>query len=206
MRLRYVLPALALAVVTVGAEAQIGVYLNPVVTRISNSTPDNGAFSFLGNGVTSRTFGGLDFGGYYDVTHGLGAKLGVDVRDTIVHAQNASLNTFSIAARAEAPPMMHGIRPYAQLAVGAATSKAQLSAIHSTRAAYGIFGGLDLPLTPHVDFRVVEVGYGGVTTTNSYIYGGPTPIGSSTQLSVSSGLVFRFRVPGLPKKQRAPSY
>ncbi len=203
MRLRYVLPALALAVVAVSAEAQVGVYLNPVVTRISNSTPDNGAFSFLGNGVTSRTFGGLDVGGYYDLTHEPGLKFGVDVRDTIVHANNASLDTFSVGGRVEASPIAYRLRPYAELYAGAARSKAALSVVHSTRAAFGVLAGLDLPLNRHVDFRVVELGFGSVTTTNSYIYGSPPAIGASTQFSVSSGLVFRFRVPGgAPKKPK----
>lgn len=205
MRLRYVLPALALAVVAVSAEAQVGVYLNPVVTRISNSTPDNGAFSFLGNGVTSRTFGGLDIGGYYDLTRA-GMKFGVDVRDTIVHANNASLNTFSLGARVEASPIAHGMRPYAEVYAGAARSKAALTVVHSTRAAYGVLAGVDLPLNRHVDFRVVELGFGSVTTTNSSLYGSPPPIGASTQFSVSSGLVFRFGVPGGAPKRPKQTY
>ncbi|HEX5284448.1 MAG TPA: outer membrane beta-barrel protein [Bryocella sp.] len=201
MRLRYVLAAVVLAAVAASARAQVGVYINPVVTRISNSTPDSGPFSFLGQGVTSRTFGGIDFGGYYDITHGPGAKFGIDVRDTIVHSNNASLNVFSLAARVEAPPIGHGIRPYAQLAAGAATSKAQQALVHSTRGMFGVFAGIDYPLNRHVDFRIVELGYGSVTTTNSYIFGGPTPIGASSMVHVSSGLVFRFGVPGGPPKK-----
>jgi hypothetical protein len=200
MRLRYVLPALALAVVAVSAEAQLGVYLNPVVTRISNSTPDNGPFTFLGNGVTSRTFGGLDFGAYYDVTHGPGLKFGVDVRETMVHANNAALNTFSLGARVEASPIAYRLRPYAEAYAGAASSKGELSVVHSTRGAFGVLAGVDLPLNRHVDFRVVELGFGSVTTTNSSLYGTPPPLGASTQFSVSSGLVFRFLVPGGAKK------
>jgi hypothetical protein len=206
MRLRYVLAAVVLAAVAASARAQVGVYINPVVTRISNSTPDTGVFAFLGEGVTSRTFGGVDFGGYYDVTHGPGAKLGVDVRDTIVHANNASMNVFSLAARVEAAPIGHGFRPYAQLAAGAATSKAQQSLVHTTRGMFGIFAGIDYPLNRHVDFRVVELGYGSVTTTNSYIYGGPKPIGASSMVHVSSGLVFRFGVPGGPPKKPKNPY
>src|SRR6201996_7825791 len=113
MRLRYVLAAVVLAAVAASARAQVGVYINPVVTRISNSTPDTGPFSFLGNGVTSRTFGGLDFGGYYDLTHGPGPRFGVDLCETMVHAANASLSTFSVAGRVEAPSV-YRVRPYAQ--------------------------------------------------------------------------------------------
>ena len=200
MRLRYVLAAVVLAAVAASARAQVGVYVNPVFTKISNSVPDTGPFAFLGEGKTSRNFGGLDLGAYYNVTHGPGMKFGVDVRDTTVHSNNASLNVFSLALRVESAPLTHGIRPYAQIAAGAATSKAQQTQVHTTRGMFGIFGGIDYPLTRHVDFRIVELGFGGVTTQNSFIYGAPTPIGSSRMVQVSSGLVFRFLVPGGPPK------
>ena len=102
--------------------------------------------------------------------------------------------------------MVYGIRPYAQIAAGAANSKAQLSQIHTTRGMFGIFGGIDYPLNRHIDFRIVELGYGGVTVQNSYIYGGPIPIGSSRMVEVSSGLVFRFGVPGGPPKKPKNPY
>lgn len=205
MRLRYVLAAMVLVAVAASARAQVGVYVNPVFNRITNSTPDSGPFAFLGQGGTSRNFGGLDFGAYYDITHGLGTKFGVDARDTTVHSGNANMNVFSVAARVEAPSLTRGIRPYAELAAGAATSKPDESLVHTTRGMFGIFAGVDYPLNRHVDFRVVELGYGSVTTTNSYIYGGPTPIGASSLFQVSSGLVFRFGLPGGPKKEK-PSY
>ena len=206
MRLRYVLAAMVLAAVAASARAQVGVYINPVFTKISNNVPDTGPFAFLGEGSTSRNFGGLDFGAYYNISHGPGAKFGIDVRDTTVHSNNASLNIFSLAARAESAPLVHGIRPYAEIAAGAATSKAQQSQIHTTRGYFGVFGGVDYPLTRHVDFRIVEIGYGGVTVQNSFIYGSPNPIGSSRMLQVSSGLVFRFGVPGGPPKKQTRSY
>lgn len=201
MRLRYVLAAVVLAAVAASARAQVGVYINPVFTKISNSVPDTGPFAFLGEGKTSRNFGGVDFGAYYNISRGPGAKFGIDVRDTTVHSGNSSLNIFSLAGRVESAPLAYGIRPYAEIAAGAATSKAQQAQIHTTRGMFGIFGGIDYPLNRHIDFRIVELGFGGVTTQNSNIYGGPNPIGSSKMIHVSSGLVFRFGVPGEPKKQ-----
>jgi hypothetical protein len=201
MRLRYVLAAVVLAAVAASARAQVGVYINPVFNRISNTNPDTGPFAFLGDGATSRIFGGVDFGAYYNISHGPGAKFGVDVRDTTVHANNAGLNVFSVAFRLESAPLGRGIRPYVQVAAGAATSKAQQSLIHTTRGMFGVFGGIDYPLSRHVDFRIVELGYGSVTTQNSNIYGGPLPIGASRMVHVSSGLVFRFGVPGGPPKK-----
>jgi hypothetical protein len=205
MRLRYVLAAVVLAAVAASARAQVGVYINPVFTKITNSVPDTGPFAFLGEGATSRNFGGLDFGAYYNFPRP-GAKFGIDLRDTTVHANNAGLNIFSVAARVETPPLTHGLRAYAQLGAGAATSKAQQAQIHTTRGMFGIFGGLDYPLTRNIDFRVVELGYASVTVQNSYIYGGPNPIGASRMVQVSSGLVFRFGVPGGPPKKKQSSY
>ena len=206
MRLRYVLAAVVLAAVAASARAQVGVYINPVFTKISNNVPDTGPFAFLGEGATSRNLGGVDFGAYYNVSRGPGMKLGADVRDTTVHANNASLNIFSVALRVESAPLTHEIRPYVEVAAGAATSKAQQSQIHTTRGMFGVFGGIDYPLTRHIDFRVVELGYGSVTTQNSNIYGGPNPIGSSRMVHVSSGLVFRFGVPGGAPKKQTRSY
>ena len=206
MRLRYVLAAVVLAAVAASARAQVGVYINPVFTKISNNIADTGPYAFLGEGSTSRNFGGLDFGAYYNIKHGPGAKFGVDVRDTTVHSNNASLNIFSVAARVESAPLVHGIRPYAEIAAGAANSKAQQSQIHTTRGMFGIFGGIDYPLTPHIDFRIVELGYGSITVQNSFIYGGPNPIGASRMVEVSSGLVFRFGVPGGPPKKQTRTY
>jgi len=196
MKLRSVLPALALGIATLlsgrVAKAQVGLYLNPVVTRVGISTPDFGPFAFLGDNTTSRVFGGLDFGGYWDFYHQPGFHAGVDVRDTIIHGNNADLNTFSVAARISGNPVKYGIRPYAQLAVGAGRSKAPLSIVHITKAEWGLFGGLDYPLAKHVDFRVVELGYGTVTTISSQQERANTSIPAASLFNISSGLVFRF--------------
>lgn len=193
MRLRFFLPALALAAFTVGAKAQqIGVYLNPVVTRIHDSEADTGPFAFLGDNTTTRYFGGVDMGGYYDFSHQPSFDVGADVRDTIIHSNNASLNTFMVALRVQGHPWK-GVKPYLQLGVGAGTSKAAESLVHTTRAEFGIFGGFDHPLNKHVDFRVIELGYGSVTTTSSAIYGGLTQIPADSLIHISTGLVFKFR-------------
>jgi opacity protein-like surface antigen len=192
MRLRFVVLALALTAVTVGAHAQIGLYVNPVATRISISTPDTGPFAFLGENTTSRYFGGVAIGGYYAFPRPAAFEFGVDVRDTMVHGNNASLNTFMVSLRIEGRPGER-LRPYAQVGVGAGTSKAELSAGHTTRAEPGIFAGVDYALNKHVDFRVVEVGYGTLTTASSSVYGAHTNIPSANLINLSSGLVFRFR-------------
>jgi hypothetical protein len=206
MRLRYVLAAVVLAAVAASARAQVGVYINPVFTKISNNVADTGPYAFLGDGATSRNFGGVDFGAYYNISRAPGMKFGVELRDTTVHSNNASLNIFSVAGRVESAPLTHGIRAYAEIAAGAANSKAQQSQVHTTRGMFGIFGGIDYPLTRNIDFRIVELGFAGVTVQNSSILGGPSPIGSSRMVQVSSGLVFRFGVPGGPPKKPKNPY
>lgn len=196
MKLRLFFPALVLGVmslVSTAAKAQVGLYLNPVATHVSISTPDSGPFAFLGDNTTSRFFGGVDFGGYWDFYHAPGYDAGVDIRETTVHGNNASLNTFSVAARVEGhPTRYYGIRPYGQLAIGAGNSKAEKSNVHTTKPEWGIFGGLDKPIAKHVDFRIIELGYGTVTTMSSKIERGNTPIAAARLFNISSGLVFRF--------------
>ncbi len=64
------------------------------------------------------------------------------------------------------PPVLR-MRPYAQVSVGYfATSTANVSSLPSgtnfgnSGAAYEVLGGLDIPIAPVVDFRVVEIGAG----------------------------------------------
>jgi hypothetical protein len=196
MKLRFVLTALALGFSTLliapRANAQVGVYLNPVVTHIGISTPDSGPYAFLGENTTGRFFGGVDFGGYWDFYHQPGYALGVDIRDTTVHGNNAGLNTFSVAGRIAGNPVKYGLRPYAQLAIGSGRSKSEESIIHVTKFEWGIFAGVDYPLGKHVDFRVVELGYGTVTTISSEIERSNTSIPGANLFNISSGLVFRF--------------
>jgi hypothetical protein len=193
MKLRFLVPALALALTTIAAQAQIGLYFNPVVSRISNSTPDTGPFAFLGDGQTSQIFGGVDFGGYYGFAHLSKADVSADVRDAIQHGNNASINSFMAGLRLAAHPMAFGLKPYGQFSVGAGRTRPPLSDAHTTRLQYGIYGGLDKSLNKHVDWRIVEISYGSVATISNSTFGIPPTIPSSTILGFSTGFVFRIR-------------
>jgi hypothetical protein len=188
MKLRFLAPALVLAITTIAAHAQVGIYVNPVVSRISNSTADTGPFAFLGSGETSQIFGGVDFGAYYDFAHFSKANVGVDVRDALEHGNNASLNSFLVGLRLAAKPMAFaGLKPYAQFSVGEARTKAPKSDAHINRLQYGIYVGADKALARHVDWRIIEVGYGSVDTISSQTFGGPVPIPAARILT------FRFK-------------
>jgi hypothetical protein len=194
MKLRFLASALALALTTIAAHAQIGVYVNPVVSRISNSVADTGPFAFLGSGQTSQIFGGVDFGGYYDFAHYSKADVGVDMRDAIEHGNNASLNSFLVGLRLDAKPMaFHGLKPYAQFSVGAGRTKAPKSTATIERLQYGIFVGADKAIAKHVDWRILEVSYGSVDTISSQTFGGPVSVPAARILTFSTGLVFRFK-------------
>jgi hypothetical protein len=199
MKLRLFVPSLALAVTSLAlalsstsAHAQVGLYLNPLVSHVSIATPDAGPFAFLGQDTTSRTFGGVDFGGFYDFAHYAKADVGIDVRDTIQHGNAASLNAFLLGLKIEAKPMAHGLKPYAQISIGEGRTKSPLSPIKIGKLEYGIFGGIDKPIAKHVDWRIIEVGYGSVETISSAIFGGQTPIDNAKLLNFSAGLIFRI--------------
>jgi hypothetical protein len=211
MKLRFLAPCLAFAVMTLAARAQdnptpvsastasttgvgstdVGLYVNPIFTHITNSQADTGTFAFLGSGVTSRQFYGAAIGGFVDFYHAPKFDAGMDIRDTIVSANNTRLNSFLVGARFAAKPIGDKFKPYLQVSVGVGSSKPPTSPIKLNRFQYGVYGGLDYSLHKHVDFRVVELGYGSVTTINSGDFGGTTMFGSSGLFQVSTGLVFR---------------
>jgi hypothetical protein len=173
-------------------KSDVGLYVNPIANHIHNSQADSGTFAFLGDGVTSRTFWGASIGGYANFFHAPKFDAGIDVRDMIVTGNNANLNSFMVGARLIAKPIAQSFKPYVQVSIGAGSSKPPHSTVHLTRLQYEIFGGLDYTLAKHVDFRMVEVGYGGVSTINTGNFNGDTSFPASSLLTVSSGLVFRF--------------
>ena len=195
MKVRSFLVAAATLLTSAALHAQYGgLYVTPIAIRISNSTADSGTFAFLGQNVTSRVFWGVNFGGYYDVKRNDKIAIGGDVRDSILHGNNAGLNNFLVGLRISRPAPER-LRPYVEPFVGAGTSRAPETTIHVTKIEYGVFAGLDYALGHHVDFRVIEVGYGSLSTASSVtIGGGGTSLTypSATLLNFSSGLVFRI--------------
>jgi hypothetical protein len=195
MKLRYLATVVFLAMTTVASHAQVGLYLNPAATYVSNSVPDPSSFSFLGPGSTSRLFWGASFGGYYDFFHaGNGIGAGIDLRQSILHANNAALKEFMFGVRISDKPFKAPFKPYVQVSLGAGYTKSPSSQISIRKVDYRVYGGLDYTIQRHVDFRIAEVGYGTMDTINSYTVGtgGNIVIPASRLVSFGSGLVFRF--------------
>lgn len=201
MKLRYLATVVVLALTTVAANAQsqgnFGLYFNPIATRVSNSVVDNGdsgVFAFLGQNSTSKVFWGYDLGGFYDFYHAGNLSAGFDMRFSDQHANNAMLKNFLVGVRVSGTPFTRPIKPYVEAAFGKGTTKAPDSTVRVGKVDYAIFGGVDYTLSHHVDFRMIEVGYGSLATVSSATVGagGNIAIPASKLLNFSSGLVFRF--------------
>ena len=195
MKLRSLMLALVLAAgCSAVASAQGALYITPVFDRIAISKADPGVYSFLGPGTTSRMFYGVQFGGFYDVPLNIKqAEIGLDVRDAILHGNNALLNSFLVGPRIapvlESHPHLH---PYVEPFVGVGSTRAPNTAIKVNKPQYGVFVGADLNLGRVVSWRVAEVGYSSLTTASGGTIGAFESIPSATILSITSGLTFRL--------------
>jgi hypothetical protein len=192
MKLRFFVLPLAFVLLSITVQAQTGLYLNPVAIRVSNSTPDSGPFSFLGNGATSNMFYGVSMGGYYDFHHTSTVGLGLDMRDSLTHGNDAMLNSFLLGVRITAKPLAKPFKFYVEPAIGAGSSRSPFSPRRLTKQQYSIFGGVDYPIQKHIDWRMVEVSYSSLTTINSSNFGYPLTAGASKLMGISTGLVFRI--------------
>src|ERR1039458_3364045 len=143
MKLRSLAAVAVLALTTVAVHAQVGLYLNPVAIRVSNSSPDAGPYAFLGQNSTSQVFYGFDLGGYYDFFHSGPLSAGFDVRESDLHANNAMLKSFLVGARLSAKPFTRPIKPYLQASFGVSTTKAPASTVHVNKFDYALYGGID---------------------------------------------------------------
>ncbi len=192
LRLLALLAGLALTGV---AHAQIGIYATPTFSRASNSTPDTGTFAFLGTNNTSRVFSGVSFGAYDQLAHTPLLDAGVDLRVGIQKGGNAHLNEFLIGARVAFHPVSIPLRPYVELLGGVGGTRAATNPVTVNRGTYGGFAGVEYPLSKHVDFRVIEIGYQSLQTVSTQAVTGviQTQSPSATRLlNFSTGIVFRL--------------
>ncbi len=186
-----ILPACLLGIAAAGAHAQYAAYFNPIVTRVSNSQVDTGTFAYLGQGNTSALRGGVAIGASYLFAEGSHAAFGLDLRDEWQRGSNALLNDFLIGVRAQAK-VGDRLKPYVQVSGGAGTTRAPFTAVRTSKGLVKVYGGLDYTLNHRLDFRVVEIGYGPLTTANTSLYNSTSSYPASTLISFSSGLVVHF--------------
>jgi hypothetical protein len=195
MKLRSLVLALVVAAgCSAAASAQGALYVTPVFDRIAISKADPGLYSFLGVGTTSRMFYGVQFGGYYDVPLNLKqVEIGLDLRDSVLHGNNALINSFLVGPRiAVVLPNHPRIHPYVEPFIGPGSTRAPNTAIKVTKPQYGVFVGADVNLSHEVSWRAIEIGYSGLTTASGSTIGVTESIPSATILTLTTGLTFRL--------------
>ncbi len=202
MNLRKALLLLAVATLaTATAQAQLGVYGTFTANKLSNikSSPEATTPSAVNNDVSP--LGGTG-GVYYDFLKLGPVKLGADLRGSIVTTKRgaytnangggARINSalFGVRAVFHAPVLQHVLKPYVQGSFGLGSSNYGLLYGNTgvslrNNFEYMGFAGVDIPLLPIMDFRLVELGVGGLNPfgANSHNY--------SLQ-SVSTGVVFHL--------------
>ena len=191
------------------AQAQAGVYGLFTATRIGNLQSSPAATFTNANGGTKATVdvSGGTFGGYYDFKTVGPICLGADLRGN-VESSSRGAGVTSVGAGSHLYSVLGGVRgafhtrysflePYVQLSGGLGRSDYGLlrqvntgSALNGTYLLqnsfeYHAFAGADIHLAGFLDFRVVELGYGGLAAfgNNSHNY----PL-----RSVGTGIVLRL--------------
>jgi hypothetical protein len=180
---RFVYLAALLAILPVlPAAAQVGLY---------------GKFDFASytdsNSSSSKSMAGAGIGVYYDFVHAGPIALGADVRGDLTSGNQYKYRDLLLGARLTAKVPVAHLRPYIEplIGIGGArftgptgtlSSGAPIVTHYDNKLTYGLVGGFDVTIVPHLDWRVVEVGY----TRQS--------IGalSNPSILVSTGLVFRL--------------
>jgi len=190
-----------LVVTTVSAHAQLGVYGEFTVDRISNI----GSSPLIGTPAPAvdpvNPLGGTG-GVYYDFLKLGPVKLGADLRGSILTTRRGAYSN-SDATGTRLYSSLGGIRavfhtpfaplkPYVQGSVGLGRSDYGLSNTTSSghvilynNFEYEGLAGLDVKLLPIVDWRVAEFGYGGLNPFGQYSHNYPIK-------QVSMGFVFHL--------------
>jgi hypothetical protein len=190
---------------TVSAHAQLGVYGMFTVDRLSNQVssplpalPDNAA-NARSNSVDP--LGGTG-GVYYDFWKLGPVKIGADLRGSILTTRRGAYVNFN-SGGARIYSTLGGIRavfhtpfvplkPYIQGSAGLGRSDYGLSSTNDVgkivlynNFEYEALAGLDIKLLPIVDWRVAELGYGGLDPFGTYSHNYPIK-------QVSMGFVFHL--------------
>jgi hypothetical protein len=204
----FLLAALAVAT-TASAHAQFGVYGMFTADRLSNIAssplpfpPDAESFE-RSNSV--NPLGGTG-GVYYNFKKTAHVTLGADVRGSILttkrgayvdfNGPGARLYSVLGGVRAEFHPPIKVLKPYIQGSVGLGRSDYGLFVDMPQSTAptpikifsnfeWQALAGLDIKLLPIMDYRVIELGYGGLDPFGTYSHNYPVK-------QISMGFVFHL--------------
>ena len=153
-----------------------------------------------------NTVGGT-FGGYYEFRNLGPARLGIDLRAADITGRRGSqspadgsgthLQSYLAGIRASFHTPISAIKPYVQASAGlgrsdygflrveAPTSVNYGRVLLTNNFEYHIYAGADIHIAPLLDFRIVEVGYGGLDPFGTYAH-------NYSLGSLSTGIVFHL--------------
>ena len=167
----------ALALSTAAASAQVGIYGNFATVHLNS-----------GNTWSYGPGGGI----YYDCMHLGPIRIGGDLRGNVLWGNQVNYWSGLGGVRLVVKPPVLPFRVYGQGSAGVGGVKASgsvgnLPNSYSNKFQWDVFAGTDVTLIPHVDWRVVELGYGRMSGVTS----GPTS-SSVGVFTLSSGIVLRL--------------
>ncbi len=196
---------------TASAHAQFGVYGMFTANRLSNiassplPAPPNSTNEAFTRANTADPLGGTG-GVYYDFMKLGPVRLGADLRGSILSTKRGAYENFN-GPGARIYSVLGGVRgvihtpkdwlePYVQGSVGLGRSDYGLySNVPASNAPvpnkiynnfeYEGLAGLDIKLLPVMDYRVVELGYGGLNPFGTYSHNYPIK-------QISMGFVFHL--------------
>jgi len=168
-----------LFVCAAGASAQaVSVYVTSSSARFNNSPTG------VAGQTTSFWTSGIGGGVLVNLVPAGPVRLGIDLRGSTKPGATGADTAMGGIRLGISPPLLR-IKPYLQASGGyLATRRNELETHY---AAWEVLGGLDVPLVPFFDLRLIEVGGGsGRRLTNS----SATP--NVSLFTVNTGLVFHF--------------
>lgn len=192
--MRSLLSLAALLLAAPLAHAQIvSVYGTFAPVRISNLV--NGSTSTGATSTTSVWNSGFGVGATFNVIPLGPIRLGLDIRDSEKLGNNGS-DLILAGPRLDVHIPFIKLHPYIQASGGYLRTRTSLvnsplpsgTQERASFAAYEVLGGLDYPLVPFFDFRVIEIGGG-----QGYSFSGSSGSGNNISLfTISTGVVFHF--------------
>jgi hypothetical protein len=177
MRLRWLVFLFILVVSTSAAIGQVGIYGNFATVHLNNA-----------NTWSYGPGGGI----YYDAVHLGPIRIGGDLRGNVLWGDQVNYWSGLGGVRLVVKPPLLPFRVYGQGSAGVGGMKASgstgnLPNSYSNKFQWDVFGGTDFTLLPHVDWRVVELGYGKMSGVN-----GGTVAPSVGVFTLSTGIVLRL--------------
>lgn len=203
--------AAVVVAVSTSAHAQVGIYGEFTVDRLSNIAsspqplPPNSTGAPYARADTVDPLGGTG-GIYYDFLKLGPVKLGVDARGSILHTKRGAYVNFDGpgariysalgGVRASFHTPYKALKPYIQVSAGLGRSDYGLYVYRApsnqplpnpifNNFQYEGLAGLDIKLLPILDWRAAELGYGGLNPFGTYSHNYPIK-------QVSMGFVFHL--------------